>query len=201
MTHFVSHPFVRNFTLICWNTWVGEQGPLSCPPMVPSVCLVGFYDEVFHSQDWSRTPIPLTSASQVPQVQECATMSSYFPSPLPEEFLYPSRLSSMGDLPRNGLVWVPTQVLSSIFSYSGQFYIIITNTWEIQHKEGKIHCCSLLESFQFMAHCFWARDEDEYHGRSWGRASCLSNRKYWEKSKRVLGPDTFLRCMPLTTTS
>lgn len=72
----------------------------------------------------------------------------------------------MGDLPRNGLIWVPAWVLSSSYSYLGQFYIIITNTWETRTKEGKICCCSILEMFQSVVHCFWACGEAERHGRN-----------------------------------
>lgn len=77
MTHYASHPFVRNSTLTCWNAWVGEQGPLPYLLIVPSVWLVGFWDKVSHSQDWSRTPIPLIFTSQVLEVQEYATMPSF----------------------------------------------------------------------------------------------------------------------------
>lgn len=63
----------------------------------------------------------------------------------PEEFLCPSRLSSMGGLPGNGLVWVPMQVLFAICSYTGPFWVVwwlsrsplsdwfymtVTNNWE-----------------------------------------------------------------------
>lgn len=48
--------------------------PLPCPPIIPSVWLVGFGDRVLHSQDWSQPPTPLASTSPVLGVQECATM-------------------------------------------------------------------------------------------------------------------------------
>lgn len=47
LTHCASHPFVRNFALIYWNTWVGEQGPLlPCLLLIPSVWLIGFLNSL-----------------------------------------------------------------------------------------------------------------------------------------------------------